>query len=224
MMRRSKSNDDVTGCDDRRVTPAEFAQLSDRLRATGRRCVVGITGPPGAGKSTLATYLAQSISPAPPVVPMDGFHLAQDIIEQNGLVGRKGSPETFDAWGFVKLVQRIARPADDSVVYAPRYDHNVGEPIAGAIPIFPTDGLVIVEGNYLLLASQPWAQLSDLLKLCGYVELDDAIRRWRLIDRHVQFGKAPQAAKSFVHSSDEKNAELVETTKPRASFVVQMDQ
>ncbi len=155
---------------------------------------------------------------------MDGFHLAQDIIEQNGLVGRKGSPETFDAWGFVKLVQRIARPADDSVVYAPRYDHNVGEPIAGAIPIFPTDGLVIVEGNYLLLASQPWAQLSDLLKLCGYVELDDAIRRWRLIDRHVQFGKAPQAAKSFVHSSDEKNAELVETTKPRASFVVQMDQ
>ena len=219
----SDSNDDVTEGDSRRVTPAEFAQRADRLRATGRRCVVGIAGPPGAGKSTLATYLAQSLSPAPPVVPMDGFHLAQDIIEKNGLAGRKGAPETFDAWGFVHLVERIARPTDDSVVYAPRFNRDIEEPIAGAIPIAPTDGLVIVEGNYLLLASQPWTQLSDLLDLCAYVEVDDAIRRRRLIDRHVQFGKDPQGAETFVHSSDEKNAELVKTTKSRASLVVQMD-
>ncbi|WP_419921229.1 nucleoside/nucleotide kinase family protein [Candidatus Poriferisodalis sp.] len=222
-MRRSGSDSDAAGREGRRVAPAEFAELAGGLRETGQRQVVGITGPPGAGKSTLASYLARSLSPAPPVVPMDGFHLAQDVIEQNGLADRKGAPDTFDAWGFVNLVARIARPTDDAVVYAPRYDRSIEEPVAGAIPISPSNGLVIVEGNYLLLASQPWAQLNDLLDLCGYVELDDEIRRRRLIDRHVHFGKAPQAAESFVYSSDDKNAELVEATKSRASAVVQMD-
>ncbi len=220
-MRRSGSDSDATGREGRRVTPAEFAELAGGLRETGQRQAVGITGPPGAGKSTLASYLAQSLSQALPVVPMDGFHLAQDVIERNGLADRKGAPDTFDAWGFVHLVERIARPADDAVVYAPRYDRSIEEPVAGAIPVSPSDGLVIVEGNYLLLASQPWVQLRDLLDLCAYVELSDATRRQRLIDRHVRFGKPLAVATEFVHNSDEKNAELVEASKAQADLIVE---
>lgn len=222
-MRRSRSEFDDTSRGDRRITPAELAQLVDELRVAAERRVIGIAGPPGSGKSTLASYLAQSLSPAPVVVPMDGFHLAQDVINRKGLADKKGSPDTFDAWGFVSLLKRIARPADDSVVFAPKYDRTVGEPIAGAIAVLPSDDLVVVEGNYLLLDAEPWTQVLDLLDLCMFVELDDAIRRQRLIDRHVQFGKSPQRAKEFVDESDERNAELVAPTKARANLIVQMN-
>ena len=133
------------------ITREELLQLAVGIHAAERRYLIGLTGPPGSGKSTLAEYLAKLLCPSPPIVPMDGFHLAQAMIDGKGLGGSKGSPETFDSWGFVNLVVRLARPAADTVVYAPEFDRDIGESIAGAIPVRPADGLVIVEGDYLLL-------------------------------------------------------------------------
>ena len=154
---------------------------------------------------------------------MDGFHLAQAVIDQKGRGNRKGSPETFDAWGFVSLVERLANPAGSGVVYAPKFDRSVEEPIAGAIPVRPADGLVIVEGNYLLLDESPWAQIRPALDLCAYLELDDETRVRRLVDRHVRHGKPRREAERFVRYSDEKNARLIKATRGRADFVVCMD-
>ena len=202
------------------VAQAELLELVVGIHATGKRSLVGLTGPPGSGKSTLAAELAASLCFLPPVVTMDGFHLAQAVIEAKGLADRKGSPETFDSWGFVDLLTRIARPADDSVVYAPRFDRSIEEPVAGAIPVRPTDGLVIIEGNYLLLEEPPWAQIRPALHLCAYLELEDVTRIRRLIERHVRHGKPRPEAERFVRDSDEKNAQLIKSGRSRADLIV----
>ena len=202
------------------ATQAELLEFVASLRAMGRRFLVGLTGPPGSGKSTLAAELAESLCSLPPIVPMDGFHLVQAVIEAKGLADRKGSPATFDSWGFVHLLNQIARPADNSVVYAPSFDRSIEEPVAGAIPIRPTDDLVIVEGNYLLLDEPPWAQIRPALHLCAYLELDDATRIRRLIERHVRHGKSRPEAERFVRDSDEKNAQLIKSDRSRADFIV----
>ena len=205
------------------ITRAELLEFAVGIHATERRCLMGLTGPAGSGKSTLAAYVAGSLCPSPPVVPMDGFHLAQAVIDQKGLGDRKGSPETFDPWGFVSLVERLASPAGGGVVYAPKFDRSVEEPIAGAIPVGPADGLVIVEGNYLLLDESPWTQIRPALDLCAYLEIEDATRIRRLVDRHMRYGKSRLEAERFVHSSDEKNTQLIKASRNRADFIVRMD-
>ena len=205
------------------ITQAEFLELAAGIHSTERRCLIGLTGPPGSGKSTLAASLAGLLCPSPPVVPMDGFHLTQVEIEERALEHRKGAPTTFDPWGFVDLVTQLARQAHDGAVYAPKFDRDIEEPIAGAIPVGPTDGLVIVEGNYLLLGKAPWARIRPALNLCAYLELDDATRRSRLVDRHVRYGKTRREAERFVRNSDEQNAQLVKATRNSADFVVRMD-
>ena len=205
------------------ITRAELLEFAVGIQATERRCLMGLTGPPGSGKSTLAAYVAGSLCPSPPVVPMDGFHLAQAVIDQKGLGDRKGSPETFDPWGFVSLVERLASPAGGGLVYAPKFDRCIEEPLAGAIPVKPADGLVIVEGNYLLLDEFPWTQIRLALDLCAYLEVEDAIRIRRLVDRHMRYGKPRREAERFVRNSDEKNAQLIKATRDRADFVVPMD-
>ena len=209
----------ATAGEPQHATPAELQELVAGIGATANRSLVGLTGAPGSGKSTLAAELAESLS-STPVVPMDGFHLAHSVIEARGLADRKGCPETFDSWGFVDLLTQVARPADDRVVCAPRFDRSIDEPVAGAIKIKPTDELVIVEGNYLLLDEPPWAQIRPLLHLCAYLELEDATRIRRLIERHVRHGKPRPEAERFVRDSDERNAQLIKSGRSRADFIV----
>ena len=184
---------------------------------------MGIVGAPGAGKSTLAEHLAASLRPSPPVVAMDGFHLAQAVIDAKGLTGRKGAPETFDAWGFANLISRLARPEDDVVVYAPRFDRSIEEPVAGSVAARPDDALVIVEGNYLALKESPWDQIRAALDVCMYLELDDETRRRHLVERHMRHGKTSSQAEQFAFGSDENNARLVAATRVRADFIVRAD-
>ena len=153
---------------------------------------------------------------------MDGFHLAQSVIDEKGMEDRKGSPETFDAWGFVSLVNRIASPNDNTAVYAPKFERSIEEPIEGAIRVRPKDRLVIVEGNYLLLERPPWNRIRPALDLCAYLDLDDETRVRRLVERHVWYGKSRPDAERFVRDSDEKNARLIEKTRRRADVVILM--
>ncbi len=207
----------------RAITLTELLELAAGCHTEGRRCLIGLVGPPGSGKSTLAAYLAESLRPSPAVVALDGFHLAQAVIDAKGLSGRKGAPETFDGWGFASLIARMTSPVDDTVVYAPRFDRSIEEPVAGAIPIGPGDSLVIVEGNYLLLDEAPWDRIRPALDLCVYLELDDETRVPRLVERHVRHGKTPAEAERFVLTSDERNAQLIKATRDRADLVVRSD-
>jgi pantothenate kinase len=201
--------------------PPSAAAALDALLADGRRKLLGLVGPPGAGKSTLAQAIAEQFGDRVQVVPMDGFHLAQVELERLGRASRKGASDTFDAAGYVALLQRLRgqRP-DDDVVYAPAFRREIEEPIAGAIAVLPQTQLVITEGNYLLLDEAPWNAVAPLLDACWYVEVDDALRRARLVRRHEQFGRSPQEARDWEAATDEPNARRIAATRARASLSV----
>ncbi len=192
--------------------------VGDLVASTDGRVVLGLVGEPGCGKSTVARSLAEQLSC--PIVGMDGFHLAMDVVERRGLVRVKGAPHTFDAGGFIALLERLRRTPPESTIWAPRYDRAMRNPIGSAVPIEADARLVLVEGNYLLLDSEPWDRVAPLLTACVYLDLDRDTRIARLVDRHIAFGKPPEVAREFVLRSDEANAELVAQSRPRADVVV----
>lgn len=196
-----------------------FSDLVAHIAAEAKRAdryVFGLAGPPGSGKSTTAARLAETLGAV--VVPMDGFHLDNTELARLGLADVKGAPETFDAAGFVRLVAQLRRA--DGPVSVPTFDRVADRTIDGAITIEPDHHLVIVEGNYLLLDRPPWDALGELFDRTGYLAIDDELRVERLVARHVRHGRTPQVAREFVRRSDEANAAIVATSRPRADLVI----
>src|SRR6476620_9715219 len=183
------------------------------LVKAGERRILGIAGPPGGGKSTVARQVVAELGEQARLVPMDGFHLAQaELVRRE----RMGAPDTFDAAGYAALLRRLR--SHEPVVYAPEFRREIEEPIAGAIAVPRDVPLVVTEGNYLLL----WPDVQPLLDECWYVETDEELRVQRLIQRHIQFGKTPEYARAWVLRSDEHNAKLVATTAARADVLVRL--
>ncbi|MEV0312562.1 nucleoside/nucleotide kinase family protein [Nonomuraea fuscirosea] len=204
------------------------AWLLDRVRALARgggRVLIGIAGCPGAGKSTLAGWLAGALTDAglPAVwVPMDGYHLADVELERLGRRGRKGAVDTFDGHGYLALLRRLRAETGD-VVYAPSFDREIEQPIAGAIPVPPRARVVVSEGNYLLLPGEPWRRVKEAMTEVWYADLDDRIRLERLTTRHVRFGKTPDEAVRWVAEVDEPNAAAIRATRDAADLLVDFD-
>ena len=209
----------VTGIPDRLVERAR--RLADDPDRTGT-VILGITGPPGAGKSTLAAGLAAALGPQrATVVGMDGFHLANTVLEARGRRDRKGAIDTFDDEGFADLLRRIVTaPADGPAVLAPEFRREIEEPIAGAVVVRPGVPLVITEGNYLLAESGSWPRARGYMSEVWYVDLDDETRLDRLTARHHVHGKPLPEAYEWAHGSDQRNAEIVAATRGRADLHV----
>ncbi|WP_054952074.1 nucleoside/nucleotide kinase family protein [Flaviflexus massiliensis] len=198
------------------------SQLLDRARQLATtRTILGIAGAPGAGKSTLAHAIQESLGESCVVVGMDGFHYTNDELVRLGRRDRKGAPDTFDAHGYISLLQRIRTEPND--IYAPAYQRGIGNSIASAIRIPSTATLVITEGNYLLMNEEPWAGVKELLDESWFVEVNENLRISRLIERHVASGKDPDAAKAWSLGPDQANAEIIAKTRDRADRIVTLD-
>jgi len=196
--------------------------LADRARALSEgsvRTIIGIVGVPGAGKSTVAQELVRDLGPDSVLVPMDGFHLSNDVLVALGRRDRKGAPDTFDAAGYVALLHRL-RDRSDDVVYAPTFRREVEEPIGSSIPVPRDVPIVVTEGNYLLLDTEPWRQVRDLLDACWFLETDEALRRKRLVARHMAFGKSLEAARAWSLGPDQRNADVVAASARHADLFV----
>ncbi|MEE1737693.1 nucleoside/nucleotide kinase family protein [Streptomyces sp. BE147] len=200
----------------------DLTGLTDRARrlAAGHRRILGITGPPGAGKSTLAARLVDALEGRAVLVPMDGFHLAGAELDRLGRADRKGAPDTFDAAGYAALLRRLRDPHHAAPVYAPAFDRALEEPIAGSLPVPPGVPLVVTEGNYLLHDDAAWAPVRGLLDEVWFLDLDPEARVRRLVDRHVRFGKSRPYAERWVAESDEANARLIARGRDRADLLV----
>lgn len=188
------------------------------------RPILGITGAPGAGKSTLAEALLDGLLVRGIRVahlPMDGFHLADVELDRLGRRDRKGAIDTFDGWGYLSALERAAVGADH-VVYVPGFERDLEQPIAGALPIDPDAQLVITEGNYLLAGEGAWAKVPGVLAETWFVDLPDDVRRERLVARHIRFGKSPDDAVAWVRDVDEPNARVIIAGRARADRVVEV--
>jgi len=187
------------------------------------RRMIGIAGPPGAGKTAYAERLlaeAERDSTRAAYLPMDGFHLADAALTALGILDRKGAPETFDAWGYAAVLRRL-RGRPDHVVWAPGFERVLEQPLAGAIRIGPEADLVVTEGNYLLLDRPEWRAVRAELDEVWFLDCADDVRRPRLVARHVEFGKSPADAEAWVARVDDANAALVATTRAHADRVIE---
>jgi pantothenate kinase len=184
------------------------------------RTVIAVAGPPASGKSTLARDLAEILTasgiPAK-VVPMDGFHLDNATLRQRGLLARKGAPETFDAEGFIALVNRIKTGGAVSI---PLFDRHRDVSVADADTVPANCKVVIVEGNYLLFDEPPWNRLADLWDLSISLEVPADQLRERLVQRWIDHGMTPEASLARAEANDLPNAERVRSASLLADLVL----
>ncbi|WP_405017474.1 nucleoside/nucleotide kinase family protein [Kitasatospora sp. NBC_00070] len=208
--------------------PAELVESAARL-LKGRtihkgRSLLGLAGPPGAGKSTLARYLVTELNRAEgsgtaAYLPLDGFHLANAQLDRLGLRSRKGSPASFDALGYLALLRRVTVERFDDI-YAPGFDRRLDEAVAGRHVIQPHTRLVVTEGNYLANDDLPWRTVRTLLHELWYVEAEDAVRDERLLRRHLSGGRSVQAAQDWITSNDGPNGAYVKLGRAACTRVV----
>lgn len=192
---------------------------AERLVEGGGR-LLGIAGPPGVGKSTLAADLSTHFGSRSALLPMDGFHLANDELTRRGAIERKGAPDTFDVAGYVSALRRVRDRRE--AVMVPRFDRDLEAAVAGSICISIDADLVITEGNYLLLGEPPWRDVADLLDERWMLRVDDVVRVQRLVARHVAHGRDPQAARRWVADVDEPNANLIRRRSSIPDLVVDL--
>ncbi|MCJ8237148.1 nucleoside triphosphate hydrolase [Peteryoungia algae] len=190
----------------------------ERRAHGGARLLVGVAGPPGAGKSTLADRLHAALGERghrSAVLPMDGFHLDNSILDERGDLARKGAPHTFDVRGLADLLRAVKAGGE---VFVPVFDRARELAIAAARCISPEDRIVIAEGNYLLLDQGPWADLADLFDLSVMVAPPIEELERRLIARWVGYGLTPAQIEAKVENNDLPNGRLVLQRSRPADF------
>lgn len=194
-----------------------------KLTKSGRK-ILGVTGAPGAGKSTVAKAIVSALGEElSAFAPMDGFHLSNSTLIATNKRERKGAIDTFDAEGYVNLLSRL-RAASEEIVHAPDYYRQYEESIGSALPINRSVPLVVTEGNYLLASDGPWAKVKGLLDECWFIDLAEDVRIDRLIKRHIAVGKSPEDAEKWSRGSDQKNAESIIALRDRADLVITLSE
>ncbi|WP_458526927.1 nucleoside/nucleotide kinase family protein [Onishia taeanensis] len=211
------------------MTPAStdceaVLKLIERATPSDKRVLIAIAGPPGSGKSTLAQEVVEQLNAQAnsashaALLPMDGFHLDNDVLSARGLLARKGAPETFDAQGVVRLVRRV-RTTEADTPY-PLFDRALDRALPDAGLLKTDTRIVVIEGNYLLLQTPPWQELADCFDASVFLAPPLETLEERLISRWLSFGFSPEAAAEKARGNDLKNASTVLDNSRTADLVL----
>ena len=201
-----------------------IAEITERLRQQAgpfSRYMVGIAGPPGSGKSTLSDQLCEALKDSGEtavVVPMDGFHFDDAILNARGHRSRKGAPHTFDVAGFEVLLKRIKAREPDIAI--PVFDRSLELARAGAGIISANTKFILVEGNYLLLKQPGWERLKAPLDFTISLQVPEVELERRLLARWRGFGFDEAGAKAKALGNDIPNARLVLAASAAADLVI----
>jgi pantothenate kinase len=200
----------------------ELADLLIRRGETGR-IVAAIAGAPGSGKSTLAEALVQLIEAKAPgmaaILPMDGFHFDDMLLDRMGRRARKGAPDTFDVGGYRHMLQRL-RDNEEDAVAVPVFDRAIEIARGGARLIPRSARIIVTEGNYLLLRSSPWSDLRPLFDVTIFIDVPEETLRQRLTQRWIGYRLPPEELRAKLEENDLPNARLVIAESGEADFRV----
>ena len=198
------------------LTAEDIAATIIRRAEGSRRFLVAIAGPPGAGKSTLAERLAELLNAAGEravVLPMDGFHMDNAILEARGLLPRKGAPETFDVRGFADIVRAVR--AGDQEVLVPVFDRSRELAINAARAIPKETRFVLAEGNYLLFKDAPWDRLDGLFDFTIFVGPPYPVLEERLRQRWLGYALPEDQIGWKLYGNDLPNGKrILENSRP----------
>lgn len=197
------------------VLTLDLAAARARHLGSSGRVIIGITGAPGAGKSWASTRLVASLGDDAALVPMDGFHLSNEYLLDQGMRDRKGAWDTFDVLGYVSLLERLRRN-DEDLVFAPRFDRHLEQSIGSAVPVPRSKRIIITEGNYLLSDQGDWPKVRPLLDEVWFLQVDPETRGERLVKRRMATGEDEATAREWVMGVDMVNAEEVLATRMKA--------
>jgi len=194
------------------ATISNFEALTRRVLTMPQgpgRSMIAIAGAPASGKSTLATDLTTALQKAgrkAQLIPMDGFHLDNAVLQERGLLSRKGAPETFDAEGFIVLIQRVKQGG--AVVY-PTFDRARDVSVAGAAVIDADCDIAVVEGNYLLFDEAPWRSLAGLWDISIWYDMPESVLLERCVQRWLDHDHTPEEARARAEDNDMANARRI---------------
>ena len=189
-------------------------KLTKLQKEKSRRILVILAAPPGAGKTTICTYLEKLSKENEEFtniqcIGMDGFHYYQDYLNNHTTIRNgkeilmakiKGAPETFN---LPLLTERIKKITSGENCRWPIFDRKIENPVDNVITI--TSDIILLEGNYLLLKEDGWNELEKYADYTILLKTNENILRKRLIDRRVAFGIPIEEATSFVDYSDMVN-------------------
>jgi pantothenate kinase len=185
------------------------------------RVMIAVAGGPGAGKSRFSEAVVAASWPELPaqIIPMDGFHMRHRKLQERGIAGDKGAPHTFEAHKFVDFVTRAKTAI--APLPGPAYSREVEDVMHDAYVISRKERLLLVEGNYLLLDTDPWRDLRPLFDVTIFLEFDREAARRRLMARHAEHGlfSRPHITR-HVQEVDMVNFDLVARTARRADLVL----
>lgn len=199
-----------------------LARANELIAKSSKRVVIGIVGKPGAGKSTITSFLLDKLpKELVALVPMDGYHLSNQQLVRLGLADKKGAFNTFDYAGYISLLRRINNEPDQDI-YFPIFHREIEESYSADGVVAAGTKLVLTEGNYLLFDKAGWEQVVPELDESWYINIDDNLRIDRLVKRHEFYGKDKQAAIAWANGSDEINAKIVQDTANRADVIINL--
>jgi len=181
----------------------------EQIAPSDDRVLIAIGGPPASGKSTLAAQLHRLLNASNMpcgLIPMDGFHLDNNILQDRGLLSRKGAPETFDVVGFAKLISALNSEENFTV---PLFDRERDCVLQDAAHIESHQRHIIIEGNYLFLNDGLWRDLQSYWTLNVFISPPIEVLEKRLIQRWIEQGLGKPAAEERARTNDIPNANLI---------------
>ena len=191
-----------------------LAALADALLTEegATRRIVAIAGSPGSGKSTAAESLKARLNARRPgvadILPMDGYHFDDAVLNARGDRPRKGAPHTFDLDGFRAMLERLRADTGRDVA-VPVFDRSIEIARAGGRIVEATTRIILAEGNYLLLDAPGWRDLAPLFDLTVMIEAREELLIERLTERWLGFGYEPEALIEKLEGNDLPNMRLV---------------
>ncbi|KAK3136938.1 hypothetical protein QOZ80_5BG0445370 [Eleusine coracana subsp. coracana] len=212
--------------------------VMEKIEHVDSKYIVGVAGPPGAGKSTVASEIVRRVNvlwsqkhakrtallpieEIAAMLPMDGFHLYRsqlDAMEDpKEAHARRGAPWTFNPSLLLKCLETLRT---EGSVCAPSFDHGVGDPVENDISVKPQHKIVIVEGNYLLLDEDVWSEIRELFDEKWFIDVDIDVSMQRVLKRHIATGKEPDVAAWRISYNDRPNAELIMQSRKNADLVI----